>query len=53
MTAISKLQFSPFHANFCRGWAKPLICLRAECGPPEKFCRKDNFPKSLPVGKLR
>ena len=26
MTAISKLQFSPFRANFCRGWAKPLIC---------------------------
>ena len=25
MTAISKLQFSPFRANFCRGWAKPLI----------------------------
>ena len=27
MTAISKLQFSPFRANFCRGWAKPLICI--------------------------
>ena len=26
MTAISKLQFSPFRANFCRGRAKPLIC---------------------------
>ena len=26
MTAITKLQFSPFHANFCRGLAKPLIC---------------------------
>ena len=25
MTAISKLQFSPFRANFCHGWAKPLI----------------------------
>ena len=30
MTAISKLQFSPFRANFCRGWAKPLICVLAK-----------------------
>ena len=32
MTAISTLQFSPFRANFCRGWAKPLICIRTKSG---------------------
>ena len=42
MTAISKLQFSPFRANFCRGWAKPLICV---CSSTKSFLCEIRKPR--------
>ena len=32
MRAITKLQFSHFHANFCRGYGKPLIYIMSVLG---------------------